>query len=116
MAKWLAEHAEWLGCADYCGVLYDIGAYPGAVPSQNPAHRVRGEVYRLDDPQEILPILDGYEEFGEQFPEPNEFIRTVQDVRLGGRHLSAWVYLYNHSTDHLKILTDGCFQQDSNNP
>lgn len=104
LARYLAENAEWLGFADFRGVLYDIGSYPGAVPSGDPAHRLRGEVYRLKDPATILPLLDRYEEFGEEFPEPNEFIRSLQSVRFKGRALTAWIYLYNRPAGNLTVL------------
>lgn len=104
LARLLAENAEWLGFAYFCGLLFDIGSYPGAVLSGDPAHRVRGEVYQLKDPATILPLLDRYEEFGEEFPEPNEFIRSRQPVRFKGGALKAWIYLYNLPTDHLTVL------------
>jgi gamma-glutamylcyclotransferase (GGCT)/AIG2-like uncharacterized protein YtfP len=111
-ARHLAANAEWLGMAEFRGLLFDIGTYPGAVPSGDPAHRVRGEVYRLTDPATILSLLDRYEEFGEEFPKPNEFIRKSQTVRLlAGNTVKAWIYLYNHSADNLLILGQDYFSE-----
>jgi gamma-glutamylcyclotransferase (GGCT)/AIG2-like uncharacterized protein YtfP len=104
LARLLAENAEWLGFAYFSGRLFDLDAYPGAVPSGDPAHRVRGDLYRLNDPAAMLPLLDRYEEFGEEFPEPNEFIRSLQAVRFQGCALKAWIYLYNLPTDNLSVL------------
>lgn len=109
MAKVLANHADWLGEAVYRGLLFNLGAYPGAVASDDPEHRVHGEVYRPHKPGLLWPLLDRHEEFGRDFPEPNEFVRREQEVRLGGRFITAWVYLYNHSTDGLEILRHGYF-------
>ncbi|MEC4749948.1 gamma-glutamylcyclotransferase [Methylomicrobium sp. Wu6] len=39
IARHLADNAEWLGFGEFHGLLFDIGAYPGAVPSRDPAHR-----------------------------------------------------------------------------
>jgi gamma-glutamylcyclotransferase (GGCT)/AIG2-like uncharacterized protein YtfP len=111
LARLLAENAEWLGFAYFRGLLFDIGPYPGAVPSGDPAHRVRGEVYRLKDPAAILPLLDRYEEFGKEFPEPNEFIRTRQAVLRGSSTVEAWIYLYNHPTDDLALLGHDYFSE-----
>jgi gamma-glutamylcyclotransferase (GGCT)/AIG2-like uncharacterized protein YtfP len=111
IARLLAANAEWLGYAAFRGVLFDIGCYPGIVPSNDPTHRVRGEVYRLKDPATILPLLDRYEEFGEKFPEPNEFIRTRQAVLLGEFTVEAWIYLYNHPTDGLALLGRDYFSE-----
>jgi len=52
----LAENARWLGLAGYRGLLFDIGAYPGAVPADDPARRVRGDLYRLTDPAPARPL------------------------------------------------------------
>jgi gamma-glutamylcyclotransferase (GGCT)/AIG2-like uncharacterized protein YtfP len=111
LASHLAAHADWLGLAEFRGLLFDIGAYPGAVPSGDPAHRVRGEVYRLTDPAALLPLLDRYEEFGEEFPQPNEFIRTLRTVRLAGSTVEAWIYLYNHPTGNLRLLGQDYFSE-----
>jgi gamma-glutamylcyclotransferase (GGCT)/AIG2-like uncharacterized protein YtfP len=43
------------------GKLYDLGRYPGAVPSHGKNDRVPGELYRLTDPHRILQVLDTYE-------------------------------------------------------
>ncbi len=69
--------------ADYG--LYDLGAYPGAVPMRGES--VAGELYeiRLSD----LEALDAYE--------GNGFLYTRKRLEVkgaGGVH-SAWVYLYN---------------------
>jgi gamma-glutamylcyclotransferase (GGCT)/AIG2-like uncharacterized protein YtfP len=111
LAGLLADKAKWLGFAEFRGLLFSIGPYPGAVPSDDSAHRIRGEVYRLTDPATILPLLDSYEEFGEDFPEPNEFIRVRQTVRLNGNPVEAWIYLYNHSTDNLALLGHDYFSE-----
>jgi gamma-glutamylcyclotransferase (GGCT)/AIG2-like uncharacterized protein YtfP len=104
LARLLAENAEWLGFAHFRGRLFDIGPYPGAVPSGDPAHRIRGDLYRLHEPAKILPLLDRYEEFGQEFPQPNEFIRALETVRFKGCALKAWIYLYNRPTGNLTDL------------
>ncbi len=104
LASLLADNAEWLGFADFRGQLFEIGPYPGAIPSHDTKHRIRGEVYRLRDPATLLPQLDHYEGFGEAFPKPNEFVREMREVLLEGCPLKAWIYLYNHPIDNLALL------------
>jgi gamma-glutamylcyclotransferase (GGCT)/AIG2-like uncharacterized protein YtfP len=102
MAGLLAKRAEFIGKACYQGKLYKLGDYPGVVPSDKRADRVQGEVYRLRFPDLLLTRLDQYEECGLGFPEPTEYIRSIQRVRLqSGKAISAWVYLYNWPTDKL---------------
>ncbi|MGR8941841.1 MAG: gamma-glutamylcyclotransferase family protein [Gammaproteobacteria bacterium] len=116
MARLLRDHAEWVGHAVYRGLLFNLGAYPGAVASDDPAHRVQGEVYRLRYSDILWLLLDRYEQFGGDFPEPNEFVRREQAVWLSGGFITAWVYLYNHSTDGLEILRHGHFTATEHKP
>ncbi len=105
MHQLLAKHAEFVGDATYRGKLYKIDYYTGAVPSDNPNDMVQGEGYLLHQADVALPLLDQYEEFGPEFPEPNEYIRRKQAVLLkNGRIVTAWVYIYNHSTERLEQI------------
>jgi hypothetical protein len=64
------------------------------VPSDDPNDVVQGEVYLLQQANDALPPLDQYEEFGSEFPEPNEYLRQKQVVLLeNGRAVTAWVYV-----------------------
>jgi gamma-glutamylcyclotransferase (GGCT)/AIG2-like uncharacterized protein YtfP len=106
----LARHAEFVGDATFQGKLYRNAVYPAAVPSDDPADAVRGEVYRLHDPDSVLPRLDEYEECGPGFAEPTEYIRTIQEVRLGnGEKRRAWIYLYNWPVKDLEPVPSGNF-------
>lgn len=106
----LDRFSDFVGNATYQGKLYHIGTYPGVVPSDDPADRVSGEVYRLRNPFVILSRLDRYEECGPGFRKPTEFIRQQQSVRLqSGQCLSAWVYVYNRPVVGLTRLQDGDF-------
>ncbi|MCK9636268.1 MAG: gamma-glutamylcyclotransferase [Methylobacter tundripaludum] len=105
MSQLLAKCAEFVNDASYCGKLYKIDYYPGAVPSDDPNDVVQGEVYQLHRADVALPLLDRYEEFGPEFPEPNEYIRRKQVVLLkNGHSVIAWVYVYNHPTAGLELI------------
>ena len=105
MSRLLANHAEFVDDASYLGKLYKIDYYPGVVPSDDPNDIVHGEVYLLHQANIVLPLLDQYEEFGPEFPEPNEYIRRKQAVLLkNGRIVTAWVYIYNHPTEGLELI------------
>lgn len=105
MHRLLAKYAEFVCDAIYRGKLYQIDYYPGAVPSDNPDDVVQGEVYLLHQADIVLPLLDRYEECGPDFPEPNEYSRLQQSVLLkNGRLVTAWVYIYNHSTEGLEPI------------
>lgn len=105
MSELLARHAGFVGEAVYRGKLFKIDYYPGAIPSDDPNDKVPGEVFRLDRADEALPLLDLYEEVGPEFPDPNEYIRQRQTVLLNdGSAVSAWVYIYNRSTQGLERI------------
>lgn len=105
MSHLLAKHAEFIDAATYQGKLYRIDDYPGAIPSDDPNNKVPGEVFCLHQADSILSMLDRYEEFGPEFPEPNEYIRLKQTVLLdNGSNISAWVYVYNHPIEGLMAL------------
>ncbi|MGZ8173086.1 gamma-glutamylcyclotransferase family protein [Methylobacter sp.] len=112
MHQLLAKYAEFVSDATYQGRLYKINYYPGAVPSDDSNDAVHGEVYWLHQADVALPLLDQYEEFGPEFSEPNEYIRLKQSVVLeNGRTITAWVYVYNHSTEGLESIESANFIQ-----
>lgn len=103
--RWLTRYADLVGEATYQGKLYRIADYPGVVPSEDPAHLVWGELYRLRDAGLLLSRLDRYEECGPGFPQPTEYVREVRQVQLrNGPVIPAWVYLYNRPTDCLQPI------------
>ena len=107
MHRLMADHCEYY--ADGCmqGRLYEVDGYPGAVESADPDDKVFGELYRVTH-SDLLQLLDEYEECGDSFPEPREYIRKKLTVSLSdGGNVSAWVYLYNHETQGLERIESG---------
>jgi gamma-glutamylcyclotransferase (GGCT)/AIG2-like uncharacterized protein YtfP len=88
-AALLARRAYAVGPGRLRGRLYDLGEYPAAVPSPDPAHRVRGLVYRMEVglSEVLLADLDRYE--GAAYR--RELARVVLD---DGQSVLAWVYFY----------------------
>jgi gamma-glutamylcyclotransferase (GGCT)/AIG2-like uncharacterized protein YtfP len=83
----LTQGWSFVGYGTVAADLYDLGAYPGARPSDASAARVRGELYRVPSDPGTLPRLDQHE--GE------EFGRATVDVMLdSGETRSAWIYWY----------------------
>lgn len=107
----LKNQAMFLGFARIPGRLYLINCYPGLIST--PIFRgftVIGEVYRLHQPHRLLKVLDAYEECTADFPQPHEYKRMAQSVKLSdGRRLLCWVYIYNRPDTGLKHIIDGDF-------
>lgn len=109
----LLGRAAFLGKAWWCGRLYLVDGYPGAVPDDTCSARVAGELYRLLDPSETLAALDAYEECGPHYGADAEYVRTVTVVELAdGSESSAWIYLYNRPVDGLVRIASGDFSTD----
>lgn len=88
----LTAHSRFVGGAAFNGVLYDLGMYPAAVPSDQPDDWLVGELYELGEPQLVLSFLDAYEGCNRM---PPLFRRAWTPVSLqNGEQVHAWVYLY----------------------
>jgi gamma-glutamylcyclotransferase (GGCT)/AIG2-like uncharacterized protein YtfP len=108
MGQVLSQYAEYCGEGFFQGRLYDIGEYPGAIPSSRSTDMIRGEVYLLRDVAKVFKILDEYEGCGPNASSPTEFRReTVMVSMEGGSNISSWVYLYNHPIKGLKRISSG---------
>jgi gamma-glutamylcyclotransferase (GGCT)/AIG2-like uncharacterized protein YtfP len=96
----LARGTTMLGEATIAGRLVDLGRYPGLIDG---AGRVKGELYRLDDP-ELLPVLDREEGYN--------FARSIAIVTLaGGRRLRAWVYRYRGPRERAVPIPHGDYRR-----
>jgi gamma-glutamylcyclotransferase (GGCT)/AIG2-like uncharacterized protein YtfP len=108
----LARYAEFVDEATYQGKLYKIDYYPGVIPSNNHKDHVYGEVYKLLNPEIVLPRLDEYEECAPTFPEPTEYVRKKEKVTLkSGQIIWVWIYIYNRSTENFQRIASGDFSK-----
>ena len=96
----LGPRAERVGDGRVRGQLLDLGAYPGLVTG---AGAVRGEVYRLPDPQ-VLPAIDREEGYN--------FERRRTLVTLdGGRRARVWAYWYRGPRGRAVPIPGGDFRR-----
>lgn len=110
MYRLLARYADFVAEGTFQGRLYKIDYYPGVVPSDDPNEQVHGEVYVVRQPEIVFPKLDQYEECGPGFPDPTEYVRRRETVRLqNGSACQAWVYVYNRPTNKLERIPSGDF-------
>jgi len=111
MARFLALNADLLGTGYFQGRLYDLGRYPAAVPSDEPADRVVGEVYLLRDVESTIRVIDEYEgcrgDQSDQCPGHGLFSRRTATICINGdEKIAAWVYTYNrHLPGALRVLS-----------
>jgi gamma-glutamylcyclotransferase (GGCT)/AIG2-like uncharacterized protein YtfP len=98
-ARLLREAAEFAGEAEVRGRIYRIGAYPGFVFEADGAEDglVRGELYRLRDPEKAFAILDEYE--GADF----------ERVEIAVRGALAWIYRMRRIPESAEPIKSGDF-------
>ena len=110
------SECDYLGEAYFNGKLYDLGVFPGAVPSDNPIDRVKGEVYRLRQPESLLSALDVYEcAVGLDRLYRRDLVDTVLKE---GIRIKAYIYIFDNpvngytrieSGDYLEYLRENEF-------
>ena len=96
MAHRLSVGAKLIGRGSTPGLLYDLGACPGAVFAPEERHRVIGEVFQLGPTPGSLPTSTNMKAFTEK-PEVPEakglFRRIAVEVSLDqGGTVEAWAY------------------------
>lgn len=87
--------------------LFDLGIYPGAVPTDDDGV-VWGEVYETDDAASVLAALDEIEGYRPNEPERSLYTRLLTDVTLeAGPAVQAWAYFYNAPLGRAQRITSG---------
>jgi gamma-glutamylcyclotransferase (GGCT)/AIG2-like uncharacterized protein YtfP len=114
MGARLRREARLIGPASTQGRLYRISWYPGLVESDDPAARVYGEAYRLNNPSRTLAWLDRYEGTASGVQAKSEYLRREQIVRLeSGEEIKAWLYSYRASVAGKRYMPSGRWVADS---
>jgi len=86
IARLFHANAEFLGPGRMQGRLVRSHPHRGVVRSEKSGEWIVGEIFQLNDPNKLLPILDEYE--------GSDYRRTSVPVELeSGKRLRAWMYL-----------------------
>ena len=86
------------------GDLYDMEDYPGLVQGEGLVH---GEVYRMNNPSQVIQYLDIIEGIDR---EPPLFKRVIQQVETDNGLIWAYTYHYGNSVKSLDKIEDGVWQ------
>lgn len=109
------KYSEFLGKAIIEAKMFMVDYYPGIVPCDDTEkYYVKGELYKLNEPELLFKFLDKYEEYNPLDPTHSEFIRKKATVKLksSGETYEAWVYFFNQSTEDLEFLPKGDFMNE----
>ena len=108
MAELLERYGEFFTSGTCKGLLYDLGPYPVFTYTSAVDEDVFGDVYLLHNEHEVLTILDEYEGVGEKLETGVTYERLKLNIEsVDGVTLSAWIYLYLGTLDHLTPIKGG---------
>ena len=103
MAKFLKANAAFVQEGYMQGLLYDVGTYPAATYEDGALTHIHGNIFRLRDRTKVFSVLDSYEGVEEEL-----YLRCIRPIYINEEQtLQCWVYLYNYSTYHLKLIPHG---------
>jgi gamma-glutamylcyclotransferase (GGCT)/AIG2-like uncharacterized protein YtfP len=108
---YLRDNSKFFSSAKVKGKLFDIGQYPGVVLYPDGADIVHGVLLQMDNPEAILDIIDIYEGFGEDQPQPNEFIRVPTQAETESGIQICWIYVYNLPLENIPQITSGNYHE-----
>lgn len=108
--EYISRYFKLVSASKVRGLLYDMGEYPAAIPSEEDAFLV-GELYKIKDPEEFfwaIEQLDDYEGINTEPDEANQSFRReqVEVITPYGKEL-AWVYWFNGSIENKPIIANG---------
>ena len=108
---YLRDNSKFFSSAKIRGKLFDIGQYPGIILYPDDADLVHGVLLQMDNPETVLDVIDIYEGFGKDQPQPNEFVRVLAEAETESRTQLCWVYVYNLSIDNIPQITSGNYHE-----
>jgi gamma-glutamylcyclotransferase (GGCT)/AIG2-like uncharacterized protein YtfP len=103
MARRLRIGARHVGKGSAPGLLYDLGAYPAAVFSEDEKARVHGDVFELKPDGKLLAALDEYEGTGRFYRRLSLVIALAK-----GGSVEAWAYGVSRAP-RAKLIGSGDF-------
>ena len=104
---YLRDNSRFFTTGRIQGKLYDIGEYPGAILLNEGNEYIYGSILEMDNPGDVLAIIDMYEGFGDDQPQPNEFIRVLTEAVTGSGPVACWIYVYNLPTENIPRIISG---------
>lgn len=105
----LRTNTDYVGEATFQGKLYQVNWYPAVVSSMSTNDLVYGELYRVNNPEDLWPKLDKYEDADDG----GEYHRSIVDVMRDGKTpIKAWTYLFNREISCYPYILSGRFKTD----
>jgi len=107
--EYISGYFNFIGEARVKGKLFDMGSYPGGVPS-NDGTFIIGELYSIRDEAEFswaIGQLDDYEGVNVESDEVQLYRRELTDVFIKNEIIPAWIYWYNGDVSGKPVIASG---------
>lgn len=85
--------------------MYNLGEYPGVIPTHDESGRIRVEWY--DVPDDVLAELDRLEEFNPEAPQSSLYLRK----RVFSPYGQGWIYIYNQPLSSAPYMEAGDWER-----
>ena len=104
------QFLTYIGRGKTPGKMYNVGDYPGAVPTDAPRMYLYGDMYECNSEDALQMLDEGAGAVGDD-PTLHHFRRDLRPVTLeNGRLEQAWVFFYNMSVAGLPLIPSGDYQ------
>jgi gamma-glutamylcyclotransferase (GGCT)/AIG2-like uncharacterized protein YtfP len=107
--QYISHYFHFVGDATVKGLLYDLGAYPAAVPTDGDS-KIIGELYEIKNKDEYgyaLAQLDDYEGVDPLEGETQYYRREAVEVFIGDHTIRAWIYWYHQPVEGHPLIASG---------
>lgn len=108
--EYISRYFSLAGPGRVRGLLYDMGTYPAAIPSEEEVY-IKGELYTIREENELswaMAQLDDYEGVNPEPGEPELYRRAQTTVLLdNGTQAEAWIYWYDGDVQGRPVIASG---------
>ena len=106
--EYLSNYFQLIGPAKVKGLVYDLGEYPAALPTNQDKYII-GEVYRIKNDDEFSYAIAQLDDYEGLYSEDgfSLYRRELVDVYLENGVTSAWIYWYNSLVEGYPLVESG---------
>jgi len=107
--EYISRYFNFFGEAKVKGKLFDLGEYPGAVPTQEDSF-IKGELYIVKNENEFSWAIAQLDDYEGVIVEPNEkplYRREIADIYVNDAIVPAWIYWYNGNVSDKPVINSG---------
>jgi len=107
--EYISRYFNFFGEAKVKGKLFDLGEYPGAIPTQEDSF-IKGELYIVKNENEFSWAIAQLDDYEGVIVEPNEkplYRREIADIYVNDAIVPAWIYWYNGNVSDKPVINSG---------